>query len=233
MRVRFCTAAMTVSLAVAVVAAFGTAAGARSSATPKSAHQGAARVFVKPNAVLANLYNQNDNDATVGIVSQNFETDFDAYDNQGADDFKVKTGVTWKVKEVDVTGVYFNGAGPAVSENVTFYKDAGGLPGAIKKAYTDLVGADNGTGSFAITLPTVTKLLSGKYWVSVQVNMDFTVGGEWAWETRTLQHKNPAAWQNPGDGFATGCTTWGVVTSCIGDQGEGPDFMFGLQGTKV
>jgi hypothetical protein len=233
MRVRFFTAAMAVSLAAAVVAAFGTAAGARASATPKSVHQGAARVFVEPNAVLASLYNQNDNDAGAG--SQNFETDLDAFDDQGADDFKVKLGVTWKVKEVDVTGDYFNGAGPAVSENVTFYKDAGGLPGVVKKAYTGLVGTDNGTGSFAIVLPTVTKLLSGKYWVSVQVNMDFGVGGggEWAWETRTLQRKNPAAWQNPGDGFETGCTTWGVMTSCIGDQGEGPDFMFGLQGTKV
>jgi len=233
MRVRFFTAAMAVTLAIAVVAAFGTAAGARPSVSPKSVHHGSAHVFVKPNSTLANLYNQNDNDALVGIVSQNFETDFDAYDSQGADDFKVKTGVTWKVKEVDVTGVYFNGSGLAVSENVTFYKDAGGLPGAIKKAYTGVVGADNGTGSFAITLPTATKLLSGKYWVSVQANMDFGVGGEWGWETRTLQHKNPAAWQNPGDGFATGCTTWGNMQTCIGPLGEGPDFMFALQGSKV
>lgn len=231
MRVRFFTAAMAVTLALAVVAAFGTAAGARPSASPKSVHHGSARVFVKP-SVLTTLYDQNNNDAGIGIVSQNFETSFDAYDSQGADDFKVKAGTTWKVKEVDVTGVYFNGSGLAVSENVTFYKNAGGLPGAIKKSYTGVVGADNGTGSFVITLPTTAKLTSGTYWVSVQVNMDFGVGGEWGWETRTIQSKNGAAWQNPGDGFATGCTTWGVLTTCI-PSGEGPDFMFGLKGTKI
>jgi hypothetical protein len=231
MRIRFLTAAMAVAVAIALVAAFGTAAAARRSVRPKSAHRGDARVFVTP-SVLATLYDQNDNDSGIGVLSQNFETSLDAYDSQGADDFRVRTGVTWRVREVDVTGVYFNGSGLALSENVTFYKNAGGLPGAVEKSYTGVVGADNGTGSFVITLPTAARLTSGKYWVSVQANMDYTVGGEWGWETRTVQSRNPAAWQNPADGFATGCITWGVMTTCV-PAGEGPDLMFGLRGTKT
>lgn len=234
MRVRFFTVVTALALALAVVAAFGTGAGARTGVSPKAVHKGkAAKVFVKPNAALVSLWNQNNNDSGVGIVSQNFETANDIYDSQGADDVKVKAGHVWKVKEVDVTGVYFNGSGLATSENVTFYKDAGGLPGAVKKSYTGLVGADNGLGSVVITLPTVTKLVAGKYWVSVQVNMDFSVGGEWGWETRTLQKASAAAWQNPGDGFASGCTTYANMQACIGDVGEGPDYMFALKGTTT
>ena len=38
----------------------------------------------------------------------------------------------------------------------------------------------------------------------------------------------PAMWRNPGDGFETGCTDWGVENICIAD-GEG-DHMFTLKG---
>src|SRR5437764_1625977 len=50
------------------------------------------------------LYDQNDNDNGVGIVSDDFDSgSFDSYDSQIADDFKVPKGTTWKVKEVDVS----------------------------------------------------------------------------------------------------------------------------------
>jgi hypothetical protein len=238
MRVRFFTAAMAVTLAVAVVAAFGTAAGARSSVAPKAAHIGKVRASVHPYSTQTKLWNQNKaiSDSGVGIVSQDFGTDegLDAYDSQGADDFKVPALTTWKVKEVDVTGVYFNGPGPATSVNVTFYKNASGLPGVVKKSYPAIAYSDpSGLGSYIITLPTVTKLTTGTYWVSVQAVMDFSVGGEWGWETRTTSKSNPAAWQNPGGGFGIGCTTWGNMQTCIGPQGEGPDFMFALYGSAV
>src|SRR5262249_51187394 len=154
----------------------------------------------------------NSGDSGIGIVSQNFETSFDAYDSQSADDVAVPANTIWKVKQLLVTGVYFNGPGPAVSENVTFYRNKRGLPGTLLKQYTGLVGTDNGTGSFTIKLPTNARLSGGttgkSYWVSVQVNMDFNTGGEWAWESSTNAPGNPDVWQNPGDGFGTGCTTY-------------------------
>ena len=39
---------------------------------------------------------------------------------------------------------------------------------------------------FHIVLPTPLTLAPGTYWVSVQANMDFPVGGEWGWTDRTL-----------------------------------------------
>jgi hypothetical protein len=225
MRFRFFTVLTALALAVAVVAAFGTGAGARPSAKPAAAAK--SKASARPAHVAGTIYGQRDNDNGIGIVSQNFEASFDAYDSQGADDLKIKNkGV---VKEVDVDGVYFNGAGPANSVHVTFYKNSASGPGAVVKdvpsaTYTDVTG----TGTFKIKVPK-TVLKKGHYWVSVYVNMDFGTGGEWGWNTNNTVRLRPSMWQNPGNGFSTGCTTWGVTTTCI-PAGEGGDFSFALIG---
>jgi hypothetical protein len=181
-------------------------------------------------ATVVVLYDQNDSDDGIGIVSQNFESSFDQYDAQAADDFTVPAGGRWKIKEVDVTGVYFNGSGPAASENVTFYKDRHGRPGKTVGSYT-VTGADS-FGSFVMDLGKGQQVrggLSGRtYWVSVQANLDFFAGGEWGWENRTGTNGGAAQWQNPGNGFATGCSTWGDENVCIPD-GQG-DHMFTIRG---
>ena len=180
----------------------------------------------------ATLYDQNDDANGVGIVSQNFEATFDAYDAQGADDFAVPSGQCWKITEVDVSGVYFNGSGPAPSVHVTIYKQKGGAPNeaAIVADYPSVVPADS-AGSYAITLPTAAKAKGGKkYWVSVYANMDFQVGGEWGWSTRNTQSGTAAMWKNPGGGFGTGCSAYGDMITCLGALGQGPDFMFALKG---
>jgi hypothetical protein len=179
-----------------------------------------------PNIV---LYDQYDNPGGVGWTSQDFEPAFDAYDNQGADDFVVPAGETWNIDEVDVSGAYFNGLGPADSFHVFIYQDAAGLPGTnvytgLNQAYTTANDID-----FVITLSPAAVLTEGTYWVSVQVRMDFGVGGQWEWNDRTVQADSPAAWQNPGGGFGTPCATWGVRTTCL--AAGAPDNMFRLAGT--
>jgi hypothetical protein len=176
------------------------------------------------------LYDQNNEDSGVGVVSTDFTGDFDSFDSYGADDFTVPVGHKWTVRQVEVTGSYHQGDGPAESENVRFYKDNEGLPGELVAACDIIEGKDN-HGSFAITLPRPCKvhLKGGKtYWVSVSINMDFLLG-DWLWETGNGLKGNPAAWENPNGGFGS-CRTWGVMTSCIGNYDEGPDFMFALKG---
>lgn len=176
------------------------------------------------------LYQNATDDTGVGIVSQNFESAFDIYDSQAADDFKVPKGHTWKIKEVDVNGVYFNGSGPATSETVYIYSNSSGVPGTLVKSKTK-TGADT-AGSFVIKLGKKgIKLTKGTYWLSVQANMDFSSGGEWGWETPGTQTGMAAQWQNPGNGFSSGCTTWQNMQTCTGDV-SGPDLMFTLQGTS-
>lgn len=77
---------------------------------------------------ITDLYYQNSDDAGVGINSQNFSSGtFSTYNSAGADDFAIPAGHKWKIREVDVTGTYFHGSGPASSENVCFYKNNNGL----------------------------------------------------------------------------------------------------------
>ncbi len=174
------------------------------------------------------LYSQNDNSASpsLAVNSQKYEPAFDAFTGQGADDFVVPFNHKWKINGVTVTGSYARG--PAVSENVTFYKDANGLPGIVKNTQT-VVGTDS-SGSFTIPLSQFT-LSAGTYWVSVQANLNFSGGGEWFWQTRTVQNGNGAAYQNPGDGYGTGCTTWARLQTCA--SALPPDFMFALSGIDV
>lgn len=202
-----------------------------------------AHIFVTAPAKGAKtLYDQNGNDAGVGIVSQNFDSSVAQYDSQGADDFIVPKGATWTVTEVDVTGVYFNGYGPATSEDVHFYADNNGLPGKeVGKGFTNLSGTDS-NGSFAISLGKKGIKLSGgsgkestkkakgtRYWVSVVANLGGVAdGGEWGWETSSVQNNDLAAWQNQGGGFGI-CPSWGTLESCLG---YGPDYMFALKGSS-
>jgi len=178
------------------------------------------------------LYTQADNDSGVGVVSQDFETANDVYDSEGADDFVVPDGVTWAVMSVTANGVYFNGAGPAPAVNLTIFADNAGVPGAVECAYPLQTPADS-AGVFTFTLPTTCYLVSGTYWIDVQARMDFAAGGEWGWESRSVQSNAAALWKNPGDGLGTGCTTFGSpMNSCITAAG-GPDFLFSLSGNAV
>ncbi|MDZ7813795.1 MAG: hypothetical protein U5L74_12095 [Ideonella sp.] len=223
--VRMAVLAVAAGLAMAA-SGIATAAGpVRSSATVGVSGQAQKAVSTAPLAV---LYDQNNNDAGNALTSQNFEADFDAFDNQGADDFVVPAGVSWKVQEVVITGAYYNGAGPAPTVRVTFYGSKGGKPAKVRADFAAVVPVDNGTGSFTLALPKAVKLKPGAYWVSVQANMDFSAGGQWGWQARTVQSNGGAQWQNPGDGFGSGCTTYAPVTGCLGV--DTPDFMFALNG---
>lgn len=177
------------------------------------------------------LYSQNSNDAGSAINSQNYTSGNTQYNNQGADDFVIPKGQSWRITEVDVTGLYFNGTGPATSVNVLFYKNMNGKPGnaVTNGTFTNL----NGTSgpNFALVLPGKgLKLKAGRYWVSVIENADEFYQGEWGWEVSTLRHGKQAMWQNPGGGFSN-CTTWGTIENCVGSPG--PDLMFALRGNVL
>jgi len=162
------------------------------------------------------LYNQNDNYAGSGVNSQNYEASFSQYNDQGADDFVVPAHATWTITEVDVSGQYFNGSGPASSEDVIFYADNKGTPGNTVATISNVKGTDT-NGAFSITLPGKgTKLKSGRYWVSVIANLSFTDGGEWNWDTNSVLHGDPAMWRDQGG-------QWSPLNG-------GGDLMFALRG---
>ena len=217
-------------LLTAVAALVLSAAGGASAAGPQLSvvRQGApAAQPLAHGAASTVLYDQTADDSGIGIVSQNFEAAFDAYDNQAADDFTVPAGKAWTVSEVDATGAYFSGSGPAASIHITFYKQKSGIPDAVVADFPALTCKEY-FGSFSCKLPSSVKLKAGTYWLSVQANLDFSVGGQWAWENQTSVEGTAAMWQSPDDGFGTGCVKYTTESVCIAD-GQG-DHMFRLLG---
>jgi hypothetical protein len=185
------------------------------------------------------LYNQLDNLGANGVSSQNFEAIYDAYDDFGADDFVVPAGTSWTIKGVGIDGLYYGctppACGPAASFNVFFHVDNGGLPKDPPAATrANMTYVEDPPGTFKIKLtPSITIPASPSprhVWLSVQANLDFGVGGQFGWTTRTVQANSPAAWQNPGGGFQV-CQDWSPMAGCI--QIADPDFGFLLAGTHT
>jgi hypothetical protein len=135
------------------------------------------------------------------------------------------------ITQVRVMGEYSQGGGPASSFNVYLYRDAPGhLPGELIQALLN----QPYTGTppdFTIHL-TSGLLDPGPYWISVQAVQNFNPNGQWFWHNRTLQMNGGAAWQNPGDGYGTGCVTWNRKNACMPDQ-VWPDQVFSLFGAVV
>jgi len=66
--------------------------------------------------------------------------------------------------------------------------------------------------------------------MSVRANMLFLPDGQWFWNERTVQTLNPFVWENPGDGFGTGCITFSYAQDqCNADF---PDLTFQLMGEE-
>ncbi len=177
------------------------------------------------------LYDQTANQSTNGFGSQDF-TDAgggnDAFDSLGADDFLVTDGQIWSISEVDVPGFLGAGApGPVDSVDVTFYEDAGGTPGAALCMYDDVVPAAQVAGALSITLPSPCNVPPGMAWLSVQANLPSTPNGQWFWFLESVQTFSEFVWENPNDGFMTGCTSFMPGTTCGASD---PDLSFVLRG---
>ena len=181
------------------------------------------------------LWDQYDNpgsEPAVGIGSQQFESTMAAFDNQAAVDFGISGG--WGalyITGVRVMGEYSAGGGPASSFNIYFYQNgAGNLPGTLIAAFMNLPYVET-PPDFLICLPYPFSLNLGTYWVSVQSWQDSNPNGQWFWHNRTVQSNAGAAWQNPGDGYGTGCVTWNQKSACMADQ-VWPDQVFQILGFR-
>src|SRR5215211_1379159 len=222
-------AALFVGSAGAAVALFATANPSRLAVYTALAEAGPTPTPTPGNVI----YDQYDNFATEktpNIPSQDAETALDFFDSQAADDFIIPAGESWQITEVDVLGEY-DSAGPAASFHVFFYENgAGDLPGIL--VAIRLENPYTGSSDFVITLSEPVILPEGHYWVSVKARQDITQAGFWLWHNRTLQANFGAAWQNPGNGFGTGCVVWIRRVTCAVLQQTAPDQVFRLIGTS-
>ncbi|MDA3927525.1 MAG: hypothetical protein PF541_01105 [Prolixibacteraceae bacterium] len=189
-----------------------------------------------PNGSLATsgvlLYSQFDNPAGNGAPAQNFETAFDVYDCDAADDIVVPAGKIWSIDEVEIA---FSGTLPTPNTNVTvrFHEDNSGVPGTVIEEFVGFnINSTNFFSNGTIPLPTPVVLTEGTKWVSFHVNMDNGTYGQLFWSNSTVQKNNLSCWINPGNGFGTGATTWTPVpTANVG--GGYPDLLFAVYGVEA
>src|SRR6476620_7765660 len=182
------------------------------------------------------IYNQYDNPAIkppLGIGSQKFEPAMATFNDQAADDFVVNVPpppIFLYIDGVRVMGEYSAGGGPASSFNVYFYTNgAGNLPGNLIASFLNQPYSGTPPDFTIRWTPFSIFSSSGTYWVSVQAVQDFNPNGRWFWHDRTVQSNAGAVWQNPGNGYGTGCITWNRKNTCMPDQ-VWPDQVFQILG---
>jgi len=190
------------------------------------------------------LYDQTDSGAGGWIGSTNFLNNvaYDSLDSQGADDFQVPADKFWQVSTVTVHGLYTGDSGTPYVQSmlIQIYSNSGSnLPALLLYSTTIAAGQISGleSGTFVMNLPSAVTLGPGRHWLSVQANkqVDGESGYQWHWRERAVQSFSPSAWRNPGDGYATGCTTFQSRLSECDHPGlsTNPDLLFKLEGATV
>ncbi|MCK9203314.1 MAG: carboxypeptidase regulatory-like domain-containing protein, partial [Bacteroidales bacterium] len=153
-------------------------------------------------------YNQTGDPSGTASASQTFP-DMPTYSCAAADDFVVPAGETWNVSHVFVNGIYYNGGYDVPAVDVVFYTDASGAPGTAVATYSAIAAIADETGNVNVFLPTPATLTAGTYWMSFAANMAYGTYYQWMWSRENAPIiLNEFEWQNPGDGFGTGYTTW-------------------------
>jgi hypothetical protein len=156
---------------------------------------------------------------------------YEQYDTRGADDFVVPAGETWILKRIKVHGHQDLGSDPPLGANLYFYADSGGLPGEIVRIDEWQAAKGDGAGEYSVKLINPLRLRSGKYWLSVQM-VRSPSQSIWSWSMVDAQSGDAAVWQNPLDGYVTGCVAYRRVADCYGDMGGSKDFRFQLLGKR-
>ncbi|MCC6504935.1 MAG: hypothetical protein IT475_05760 [Aquimonas sp.] len=191
-------------------------------------------IIPAPTGAAVVLYDQTNNPAANGAPDQDFETSFDSYDAEGADDFVVTDNSGWTITQVNTVGT--TGTPGGASVDLTIYSDdvvpveGFNVPGTPVCTYSGIIPTDT-AGSFQIGLPTACVVGPGTYWVAIQTNQAFASNGQHFWSNRSTQSNSPAVWRNPGDGFGSGCTNWTPMLTCATIGGNQPDFLFQIVGT--
>ena len=173
--------------------------------------------------------------AVNGAPSQNFESTFDQYDSQGADDFVVTDAAGWTVSAFNFQ-VSATSDPSSATYDIVVLPDAGGLPGASPVcSYPAAAGVLDGSNTaLSVTLPSPCVLSQGTYWIEMVVNLDFLVGGQVFWSDFSSGSGANSKWQNPGGGFGTTCSTWSDLATCGSTSPVGGGqtaFLFQVVGT--
>ncbi len=205
-------------------------------------------LLLAPGADADVLFEQGPSNAGFHPTSQDFEASLDSNDALAGDDFLVPPGEVWQLERAFVDGrkPFNSEPGTTGTSNVSLFATAGTFPAATPFYSKQLITAPGTTyPDFDLALPEVPLLHAGTWWLGAQARLDFapgadadpmTVGSYWVWGTDPDLSGNAAAWRNPGDGFGSGCTGFGLMAQCADGPGSdvtNPDLSFRLEGTRA
>jgi hypothetical protein len=174
------------------------------------------------------LYDQGGAVGSNGVASQQFG-DYPTYACQAADDFVVTAGFQWTIESIIGIGSLSSTGGFSTALIEFYANDNGNLPGTLITSQPTAAVVD-AAGILTITLSPSVTLTPGTYWVSISVNGDFAIYGQWYWTENSSTNGSNWAWRNPGDGFGTGFTTW--TPGAIAQPTMLYDLAFQLNGTE-
>ena len=191
-----------------------------------------------PQAVLWDQTNHNNGTYT---STSNYGPSLAAFASEAADDFQVPGTVFWHISTVTLIGQYVDGSTNSLeSVLLQVYGDAGtGLPGTLIASQTFASGSIGGlsTGILVVTFATPISVGPGHYWLGAQSKRVVTSGdqSQWVWNESSQKLLSESAWQQPGNAYGTGCTTWKPrITVCHRPSNStNPDLVFKLEGTSV
>lgn len=145
--------------------------------------------------------------------AQDYQSTYDAYDSEGADDFVVSDPAGWTVSAFNFQ-VMFSAPPANETYDVSIYEDASGSPGVPSCEYFGLLGTlDASETALSVALSTPCELAPGHYWVALSANLEFPPRMFWmAGQGAAID--NIANWREPGDGDGTGCTNWTEMSLC-------------------
>jgi hypothetical protein len=180
-----------------------------------------------PSPARSVLYDQIET-SSISISSQDFETPYDAFDCQGADDFIVPSGVGWSIESVTLLGTNSLGTPQNLTQFDLFFfgHSESGIPVSSEfKSYLNS-SATYSSNTWTIFIPGGLLLGPGHYWVSVVDIMPYATYGQFYWSMINSIYNSIACWRNPGNGFGYGAITW----TPLSNLGYNQDFAFSLEG---
>ncbi len=136
---------------------------------------------------------------------------------QSADDFIVPNGNTWTLERI----VAFGGANNSpqlTNATVVVYQDNAGVPGEEIYNSGEITPMSDPTDTnLNLMLPEGVTLESGKYWLSVYVNLPFNPEAtQWFWSSQNGGIGQESHFKDDLDLFGTGSTDWTPISVAFG-----------------
>jgi hypothetical protein len=158
---------------------------------------------------------------TGSVIAQ---TSTNGNNTAAADDFSVSDVSGWTISAFNFAVIFPNySAAAGITYNVTVYADNAGVPNTSTApcSASGVAGIlDNDNTMLTIPLPQACQLPQGTYWVALQANINqdssqpFTPTLDWNGFASQTPLGGVAVWENPNNGYGTGCTTWSPATGC-------------------